>query len=823
MLEFSGEDCPLITLDVYGTEDAVYLQTGVYNVSDGSPMTVKADPQYTYAKVDGNNVAITAGQMTVEEGMEGAYDITFEFTLEDGQLVAGQWTGLISNYGKMMDITATSAKQVELADPKDGQMRLRFADDNYSFEATVDFFLEPGTTKLAEGNYFWEDEPTAGSIGGGSEIQFYSPKSSQSKAIDGFVSVREGGMTVCLDLTDGRAVNIYFTGEVQYLTPAGEVVNYTYKSVTPEVYANGNVSLYFAGEDYDNSLTLDVYGPTDALYLMPGTYEVNTSTEPWTIDPGIYSYALINGGDTRKLKSGTMTVAFGTEGDYNITTALVMTDGTQLNGTYNGLLPKFGKIMSFKADQAYEVEVTAEGTPENLRRIKFADMAYNFEASVDFFVTPGSKTLPMGLYSFSDTGDPQTIGGDTQVDFYYPSTSSKAIEGDAFMLGTANMIALDLADGRTVNIEYVGDIKYLDRPDPVTEYTDIYASLYGGGNVELKFTGENLPTVKLDVYGAKSDNYLKAGTYQVAPGEVENSIGTEYSEVTVGANNFKLTSGSMTVVENANGTYEISFDVILSDESKLTGKWSGEIPNYARVLNLTAITAKQVENAGVAGQKRIRFNGTDIEATVDFYLAPGTAGIPAGTYNWSDDKAAGSIGALCEINFRSPTYSTHTAVAKGGSATMAEDGTLTVTLEFEDGRTANLTYSGEIIFLEEEPVTGEVVTFTTCEAQNFTYGNFSVKLTGEDTPTVNMDVYTDPAAETLLPGTYNVDGNATIWTIDNRSKYFTYVNKDGVDHSISSGTMVVTGEGTGAQEITLDFVLDDGTTFKGKWNGTIAY
>lgn len=182
-LTFSGEDCPTVHLDTYGTSEAVFLQTGVYPVASGSEMYIAPDAKYTYAEVGGQNVAITAGQMTVEDGMEGAYDITFEFTLADGSLLSGQWTGLIDNYGKILNVTAAQANQVEVNNAAPGQMRLRFSGANY-FEATVDFFLEPGATAIPEGNYFYSSEAAAGTIGGTCEIQLNAPdfKSSSSKA-----------------------------------------------------------------------------------------------------------------------------------------------------------------------------------------------------------------------------------------------------------------------------------------------------------------------------------------------------------------------------------------------------------------------------------------------------------------------------------------------------------------------------------------------------------------------------------------------------------------------------------------------------------------
>lgn len=704
-LEFSGEDCPTVHLDTYGTSEAVFLQTGVYPVASGSEMYIAPDAKYTYAEVGGQNVAITAGQMTVEEGMEGAYDITFEFTLADGSLLSGQWTGLIDNYGKILNVTASKANQVEVNNAAPGQMRLRFSGANY-FEATVDFFLEPGATAIPEGNYFYSSEAAAGTIGGTCEIQLNAPdfKSSSSKAKDGFAFVREGGMTIALDLEDGRTVNIYFTGDVTYLgstVDPGKVIEADYTTAEVHCYGLTNFVLTFSGEDAPK-VNLDCYGP-ESPYMLAGAYKVDAAGGEFTIGTSpSYSYVMIDG-EQVALTGGEMNVTMGSEGDYNMALDLILANGSSLKGTWRGLLPKYGKIVMLTATTAKQIELA--DAQDKRTRLRLSDADSNFEATVDFYVD-GVTPLPQGMYPYSATGELGSFGGETQVDFYYPSSSSKAKGGDVFVLPGMLTVALDLEDGRTANISFEGDVTYLEKPqDEKTVYSTCTASVYGGGNVTLKFTNTDLglSPIELDCYGTSTTMYLEPGVYPVASSGalyVDKSGG--YSFITVNGSRKYLDAGQMVVTLDEQGVYNIDMDLTFKNyDTPVKATWSGTIYNYGKVMDIEATTASQISiNDPAEGQMRIGLYANGLEARVDFFLPAGATTIPAGEYLWSDTPAAGNIGNMgkCEF-FSQGGYQTNTADAQGGKAIVNEDGSMLINLEMKDGRTVNLSFNGTVTYL----------------------------------------------------------------------------------------------------------------------------
>ena len=146
-------------------------------------------------------------------------------------------------------------------------MRIRLSGENY-FEATVDFYLEPGSVTIPEGNYPYSADKTAGSIGGLCEINFSSPdfKSSVGNAKDGFAFMRDGALTICLDLEDGRTANIAFNGQIKYLEGSDDSINTTFTQTEVSVYGGGNAGITFSNDE-GYKVLLDVYGPALTMCL----------------------------------------------------------------------------------------------------------------------------------------------------------------------------------------------------------------------------------------------------------------------------------------------------------------------------------------------------------------------------------------------------------------------------------------------------------------------------------------------------------------------------------------------------------------------------
>lgn len=459
LLAFTGEDCPTVTLDVHGTPDALYLMTGEYTVAEtGTEMYIDPNPTWTNVEKGGQKLTVTGGKMTVEEGMEGQYDISCTLALSDGTDLSGQWTGLISNYGKIMNLNADTAKQIELRDAAPGQIRLRFSNSvNYSYEATVDFYMPAGATVIPEGSYFWNADKTPSSIGPDSSIEIYTPYA-QPKAVEGVAFVRADGMTVALDLEDGRTVNIFFNGQVNYL-PAPEPTRVVYPDGEANPYSQGNVSLTFSGDGMD-TVALDVYGTYDATYLQAGTYTVAASGTSMYINNSDLQYTYVYAdGQKVAISGGEMKVTEESDGSYSITFDFTLANGTKLSGEWKGSLPNYDKVQEFSADEAKQVDFN-NPAPGQIR-LRFNDSNWSYEATVDFFVTPGATTVAPGTYTWSSDGAAGTIGGETGISIYNPSYTGKATGGSVTVTESGMAITMNFADGKCVKIDFTGTVTYL--------------------------------------------------------------------------------------------------------------------------------------------------------------------------------------------------------------------------------------------------------------------------------------------------------------------------------------------------------------------------
>lgn len=323
---------------------------------------------------------------------------------------------------------------------------------------------------------------------------------------------------------------------------------------------------------------------------MPGTYEVNATESPMTVSTGQYSY-LAAGMDYLSLQSGTMTVSLDDDDNYLITFGFVLSNGRKFEGSWTGLLPKYGKKSVITADSANEVELA--NPVDGMMRLRFEDQDSNFSATIDFFVEANAVKLADGTYAFSASGIPGAghIGGDTQVEFYRPSSSSKAVGGTVTVAGNDITAMLELADGRVVSLSYTGEVKYLDRPDqpeqPVEPEGPFYANLsaqsFGGGNMYITLTeGENLYDLYLDMYCSTTATYIEPGTYMVNASTSPMNVDTGYSYSSINGNMVRLASGTVKVDISDDNIYTICIDVVYENGTPLKGWYVGKVEGFGR-------------------------------------------------------------------------------------------------------------------------------------------------------------------------------------------------------------------------------------------------
>lgn len=218
-LSFSGEGLPAVELDVYSSATAGYLTPGSYTVDATSgEMTVSTDQSYSNITIDSNKLGLKSGTMTV--ALEGSvYTIDMNFELTDASAFKGRWTGEISNYGPVVSFAATACKQTEPNDQVDGEFYLKLNDDNWSFEATLDFYAAAGSAILPDGEYTLAETKAAGTFGSRSQIDLYSPYNTTVKFTNPIIVKTVDGKKVIETtqvMENGRTLNFSFTGDITY-------------------------------------------------------------------------------------------------------------------------------------------------------------------------------------------------------------------------------------------------------------------------------------------------------------------------------------------------------------------------------------------------------------------------------------------------------------------------------------------------------------------------------------------------------------------------------------------------------------------------------
>lgn len=217
-LIFKSED---ITLNLYvcGPKTALYLEPGQYTIDpSNAPYTVDSDPGWSYVTKAGVKTGISAGTMTVAES-NNIYTFNIDFTLADGSVLKAEATGTLPAYSPVYAMPAEVARAIKFNDAKDGEIGLRFANNAYNYELTMEFFCEPGETVLLPGEYTYSAEGTPGTFGPLSSIDLYRPN--DSTKVSGMVNVQvddDGKYTIQMDLTgaNGRRFDIRYEGTIDF-------------------------------------------------------------------------------------------------------------------------------------------------------------------------------------------------------------------------------------------------------------------------------------------------------------------------------------------------------------------------------------------------------------------------------------------------------------------------------------------------------------------------------------------------------------------------------------------------------------------------------
>lgn len=516
------------------------------------------------------------------------------------------------------------------------------------------------------------------------------------------------GQNVIVVMKDGSSqkFNADYLQEIRFTSADEEYVEF--KTLSIEAWSAGNATLTFLDATGDNLATCDIYGPTDAVFLNGGTYFVEGSYKPYTIDPSpMYSALTIDGFDT-DIASGSMNVELGNK-EYTITLELEGTNGKNLKGKFVGVPDTYSPWLNYNINTAYYNE--NEQAPGDFY-VKFMgpngspDMAMVFTANI------GDTLLPAGVYTYNSTDakTPFTFGPSSYLDLYRPYSSNKFQEGSTVEVTkegdtyTFHMNLL-LRDGREAEVTYEGAITgtptFASEDTKEIIFTSVTYDMYGNSNMNPKFTN-GVETIELDMYQPSSCVYLPAAVYEVdGSGDYTIAVDASYTYF-IGSDGVKqpIKSGTMTVLLS-NGIYTFLFDFLTNSGTEVKGKYEGNIGGQFRpVLEYTLTSGSYGSiNGQQPGEYYVKLTrvAPTVETAFDFFAAADSTELPAGTYTFSNDNTPGTFSAKSYVDIWDGGNTSNRLTA--GTITVAKDGenyTVDIDVVFEDTRNFKSTFTGEI-------------------------------------------------------------------------------------------------------------------------------
>lgn len=255
--------------------------------------------------------------------------------------------------------------------------------------------------------------------------------------------------------------NVDYVQEITFeqLAPEG-FVEFTSVKATPNS-SGGAATLNFGNEDGSVTMQLFVFGTSNALYLQDGAYNVSPSNLPNTVDTDPDWSFINDNGTMRYLKEGTMVVESG-EGKYTINMEFTLEDGSLYQAIYKGSIDNYSRYLRYTATDAYYKENMA-----GIFKILITnENPTEFELQLYVLGDGDAKYLVDGRYPLSEKFSDVNIiyGKDSYLDLFYPNSIANKFASALMNVSSEGSdkvlsIDLELKDGRTVHIDYKGEIR----------------------------------------------------------------------------------------------------------------------------------------------------------------------------------------------------------------------------------------------------------------------------------------------------------------------------------------------------------------------------
>lgn len=414
---------------------------------------------------------------------------------------------------------------------------------------------------------------------------------------------------------------------------------------------------------------------------------------------------------------------------------------------------------------------------------------------------------------------------------------------------TAQNVTVYMKDGTThkFNADRLSELKFRDVPQEQrmdVTFLQPEINVYSGGNANLAFKDED-GTVELtvDIYGPADASFLNVGTYTLSSENTPFTIDSNNrwtwlkingEDKAIAAAEMYVNLGAATDAArfreqgvNPDHVYTIETVVTTEDNIKVSGKYVGELSSYTPWLTLALDKASYNENPQLPGTFYVKFSDPDYkcEMSLIFNADASATTLPAGTYTLSDFHQDGTISSASYVDLYRPNA--NLKLIAGSKVVVTRDGdnyTMDMDLNFNDGRTGDFTFSGQIAGTPTfETIEPEGTHFTAVSENIFSGGNVELTFSTADGQSLKLDMYGSETAVCLEPGEYIIGAETGFYVEPGYSEYrFTPEGGDAEDtKELKSGKVTVT-EAEGVYTILFDITFEDDSTLKGWFEGELT-
>lgn len=530
-----------------------------------------------------------------------------------------------------------------------------------------------------------------------------------------------------------------------------------------------------------------------------------------------------------------------------------------------------------QAAKADEPVVPIEVTMNTARRIGTAEFGYEvfsydcpiifegdeYSALVYFVGAEEDTVLQAGEYSNADFSVylAACALGNEEVEYELTEViATVTVEGDVYGID----VTMTDVDGIVLHFLYEGEVEDMNpannEPEAFTPAKVVASRLdtYPAGNFFLQFYVDDYRYHDIEMCDKvnPNENYLSSGKYTIADG----TIG-DWSTYSNGVNTTcKVSDAEITLVNNSDNSVTLVGFIKSEEGHYITIDWTGTVEGFkyetgGEVVNFTAqyFTYEHYDYDGVYNYYITLSDAAEEDVlgayyyTFDLYSATldtENPRVPVGTYTFDieDSCEDGTMGV--SWTYMKMTTTDGVVVwlgSKGGTLTVTETG-LEATINYDDGSTHTITYTGDlsIDLPEPEPIsslTADVAvnvtnaTIVTSKCYGDIYGtgaqywliNIMEDATYSNGVYIQLDLlatsnesyvgtYTASnlfGAGTFTPGIVGDYGNASSWYYD------MYYGNNQAWAPLADGTITVADNGDGSMSFTFDCTDGLGHAIKG--------